>query len=213
MCLSLRSPASPFGSITSFLAYAGADNSGLPSSSQESLPCLEADLLQAAPPRSAWIRQCFWGQQFLQAACLPFLTYLSHLLVPCLFPPFSWCPYHLVLGVPNFSYHLLCSFPPLSCGAAYGSHGDRPSHQPCDHSHGLPVPHFCMVTWEPEARWLSLLWVFGSWSTCRRLGGVACPLQCLKGVGLTARRRKAGDGFQMQGAGDPVPSCAIRTEV
>lgn len=77
MCLSLHSPVSFFSSITSLLPCAGADNSRLPSLSQEPLPCPEVALLQTAPLCSEWIRQCFWGQQFSRLPSFLFLTNLS----------------------------------------------------------------------------------------------------------------------------------------
>lgn len=149
MCLSLCPPASPHSYTTSLFPCAGVDNSGLHSLSQESLPCPEAALLQAAPPYSAWIRQYFWRQQFFQMAFLPFLTYHPRLLMPCLFPSFSRCPYHLVVGVPYLSYHPLWLFPLSTvCGTACQSHMDGTSHQSCNH-HGLPPPHFLL--YRPEA--------------------------------------------------------------
>lgn len=189
-------PCFPLSSITSLLPYAGVDNSGLPSLSQEPLPCPEAVLLQAAPPRSSWIWRWFWGQQFFPG-CLPSFSHLlftsSHSLpvLPILLPLCPWCPQRLLppaLAFPIF---------PGGGAACWSRTGG-----PCDYHPGLLAPHFYTVTQGPEAQWLSLSWMFGSWSAHRRLGGVACLLQCLKYVGLTAQSGRAGDGFQMQGAGE-----------
>lgn len=160
MCLSLCSSASPHSYTTSLFPCAGLDNSRLHSLSQESSPCPEAALLQAAPPCSAWIRQCFWRQQFFQAALLPFLTYHSRLLMSRLFPPFSRCPYRLVVGVPYLSYHPCWLFPlSIACGAACQSHMDGSSHQPCNHYHGLPAPLFFPI----QTRGMTIINFTGGW--------------------------------------------------
>lgn len=150
MYLFLHSPVSLFSSITSFLPYAGVDNSRLPSLSQEPLPCPEVALLQTAPLCSAWIRQCFRGQQisrplsFLFWPTFPFshsLTLAPTILLPLLLC--HWCPQLLLPPVLSFS-----SLPWVG--------GINPPSSP---HHGLPAPRFSTITWGPEVWWFLLSWV------------------------------------------------------